>query len=578
MSKNKTDDHNAKEKEVPKVLSMSDKMEQIYQTAIQSAELRHVVTFNIEARNKKVAKLIADQEDYFRHETEEVDVKPLIRKWRGALMKDEIHNLALNHLYVNDPNMNKKDLERNLKLLNDNIDVMGTTDGFKRIEKQIGLNDKILQKSSTVSALKPMRELEPFSGHKVTYSDKKQQQDQVRDTKLAEANELMNKLLEEKKARKQKMKEIRMSKKNNKDKREASRLKRLEDEEEKKKKENEEKRKEIEDRIKNIENERQRSIQEMIENTKKIEKPKFRSIQNNYKEKVLMPNLDQKKKALASIRDLHRPISLEEINEHKKRIDEIIEKRRKEHEAEQKPFDYDYKKFETNWINSVKEQDLHQKEEQEKKEGEKKELYDKMRSYGDMVKEMHWPSVSKKKQLEMELLKQSLKHPIKKGLNGSGLSSQHLSNRRSTDNLLGANRAGFQSDIEEEHSTTIKRRKIIWKDNPMVPKPHAKKEANVIDWLQERRRQREEDRADGRETHSSPIRNWNKDIEEQHLNQQEKYDYIKERTKQLEEDARRKEEMITLAKAGTIEDRDKINDMIFESIKAKLGILEDFNS
>ena len=70
----------------------------------------------------------------------------------------------------------------------------------------------------------------------------------------------------------------------------------------------------------------------------------------------------------------------------------------------------------------------------------------------------------------------------------------------------------------------------------------------------------------------------NKEIEQSELTQQEKYDYIKEKTKQLEAEALRKEQMITIAKSGTIEDRDQVNDMIFESIKAKLSILEDFNS
>lgn len=579
MSKNKTEPKAEQKKEPePVKLTTTEKLQKIYETAIANNELRIIVTHNIETRNSKVAKLIADKEGYFDHETEEVDVKPLIRKWRGTFMKDEIQNFALNHIYVNDPTVNKRDVQKNLKILNDNIDVMGTTDGFQKIEKQIGLNDKLLQKSSTLSALRPMKDVEPFSGLKVTYNDKKKQQDQEWGNKISDAKELMHRLIEEKKQRKQRMKEIKEKRKNNKNKAEEERLKALQEEEERKKKENEDKRKSTEEYIKRIEQEREKSKQQMIENTKKIERPKFKDIQEKYHEKVLMPTLEQKKKALASIRDLHKPIRLDEIQEHKRRIDEIVEKRIKEREAERQPFNYDYKKFETNWINSVKEQDTAMKEIQEKKEGEKKEMYDKMKSYGDMVKEMHWPNVSKKKQLEMQLLKQSLKHPIRNHLNGSTLSSHNLSQRRSAENLHGLIRGGMQSDKEEEHSTTIKRRKIIWKENPMVPKPAPKKEAQVIDWLQERRKKRQEDFADGRETHSSPLRNWNKDIEEQHLNQQEKYAYIKERTKQLEEDARRKEEMITLAKAGTIEDRDKINDMIFESIKAKLNILEDFNS
>lgn len=74
------------------------------------------------------------------------------------------------------------------------------------------------------------------------------------------------------------------------------------------------------------------------------------------------------------------------------------------------------------------------------------------------------------------------------------------------------------------------------------------------------------------------FKTWNKDIEANQLNQQEKYDYIRAKAQQLEEDAKRKEKIITVGKSGTIEDRDKVNNMIFESIKAKLSIIDQFHS
>jgi hypothetical protein len=578
MSQNKVEQKSEEEISSPKLSQIELKMKEIYLKAIPDKELRGVVTHNILARTEKVVSRIAGDEEFFPRSTEEVDLKPLIRKWRGMFMKDEIKNYALNHLYVTDTSMGKKDLERNLKILNDNIDVMGTTDGFQKIERQIGLDNKLLQKSSTVSALKPMKELEPFCGKKETYFDKRSHLNEEQEKHLANANHLMDKIKEEKKHRKERMKEIRKKRREAKDKREQSKFKRMEEEEEKKRVEAEQKEKEVQDKINKIHEERKKKIDEMNENTKKIERPRYREIQKDYNKKVLMPILDQKKKMLASIRDLHKPIRLDEINEHKRRIDEVIEQKKREWEENAPKDDFSYKKLQTNWIKAIKERDIEQKEEEERKNGEKKELYDKMRSYGEMVKEMHWPNVSQKKQLEMQLLKESLKHPIKNRLNGSTLSSKHGNNRRSAESLLGLAKSGVQSDIEDAHSNTIKRRKIIWKENPMVPKPPQKKEAQVIDWLQERRKRRMEDIVEGRDIKSSPIRNWQKDIEEYQLTQQEKYEYIRERTKQLEEDAKRKEEMITFAKAGTIEDRDKINDMIFESIKAKLNILEEFNS
>ena len=42
--------------------------------------------------------------------------------------------------------------------------------------------------------------------------------------------------------------------------------------------------------------------------------------------------------------------------------------------------------------------------------------------------------------------------------------------------------------------------------------------------------------------------------------------------------ALRKEQMLKVKHGGTIKDTDQVNDMIFESIKAKLSILEEINS
>jgi hypothetical protein len=516
---------------------------------------------------------------------EEKDLKPLVRKWRGEFMKDEIKNFAKNHLYVTDTTMGKKDLDRNLKILDNNIDAMGTTNGFQEVERQLGLNDKLFQKNSKISALKPMKDLDPFTAKRVTYDDKKKRYEEDWDKHLNDANELLTKLKADKTKRKEEKREKNKIRKQNKVKSDEAKTKKQEEEEEKKKNEEAEKIKELEAKIVAIKEERKKKIDIMNENTKKIERPKYATIQHNYSEKVLMPALDKKKKALASIRDLHKPIRLDEIKEYKGKMDEIVEQKSKKLYLERTEFyenhknNYRYKEFESNFITQVKEQDIQAKEEAEKREMEKRELNEKMKSYGDMVKEMYVPTVSKKKQLEMQLLKESMKHPIRQRLNGSQLGSKHLHSRRSAESLLGMAKPGnILSDNDDDKSQTIKRRKLIWKENPMVPKPKAKPEAKVIDWLQNRRIKREEDKQDGVETHNSPVRNWKKEMDQNNYTQQEKYDMIKEKTKQLEFEAKRKEEMITIAKAGTIEDRDQVNDMIFESIKAKLSILEDFNS
>jgi hypothetical protein len=265
----------------------------------------------------------------------------------------------------------------------------------------------------------------------------------------------MEKIREEKKKRKEEIKKIRTKRKLNKNKNEEKRLKKLEEEEEIKRIELEQKHKEVEEKIKMIEEERKRKIEVMNENTRKIEAPRYKEIEKSYETNVLMPTLEQKKKTLASIRDLHKPIRMNYIMEHKKKIDKIIEKKRVEHDENMPKDDFTYKKYETNWIQKVKDQVVIAKEEKEKKDTEKREVYEKMRTYGDMVKEMHWPAVSKKKQLEMKLLMQSSNHPH---LNKSDLGSRRGGNRRSLESLSNYPK----TDKEDEHSitnTTTKRKK-----------------------------------------------------------------------------------------------------------------------
>lgn len=137
--------------------------------------------------------------------------------------------------------------------------------------------------------------------------------------------------------------------------------------------------------------------------------------------------------------------------------------------------------------------------------------------------------------------------------------------------------------IEESEHGSVKRKKIIWKKfvNPMIPTPQLAKSTEVTDWLKNRRMVREKDgvgEKDGEHGVVTKHEEWEKELSKNKLSQQERYDYIKERAQQLEENAKRKEQILSVTKKGSVEDNDQVNDMIFESIKAKLSILEEFNT
>jgi hypothetical protein len=61
-----------------------------------------------------------------------------------------------------------------------------------------------------------------------------------------------------------------------------------------------------------------------LENTKKIpKKPYFKKIQEKF-EVSLMPELENRKNVLATMRSFNKPINRIEIEEHRKKIDDIV--------------------------------------------------------------------------------------------------------------------------------------------------------------------------------------------------------------------------------------------------------------
>jgi len=152
-----------------------------------------------------------------------------------------------------------------------------------------------------------------------------------------------------------------------------------------------------------------------------------------------------------------------------------------------------------------------------------------------MVKDNFKPKISKKKQLEMELIKEKLKNPGRKRYLNSA--------RKSIPNDVVST---GENGAETEPDAKSKWKKIVWKDNPMRPKTPKKKEFQKINYLQELKetiRGKDEMGNLLEDDKLSLQKTWKKDIKED-LSQQEKYEIIKDRAKQLEEVALRKEKML----------------------------------
>lgn len=92
------------------------------------------------------------------------------------------------------------------------------------------------------------------------------------------------------------------------------------------------------------------------------------------------------------------------------------------------------------------------------------------------------------------------------------------------------------------------------------------------DYLLEHRLKNEANKQD-----ISRIDKWQSEIARANMNEQEKIDYIKLKSSQLEEEMNRKEKMMKVSQAATLDDAKTINSFLIDSIKTKLNLLNDMS-
>lgn len=179
-----------------------------------------------------------------------------------------------------------------------------------------------------------------------------------------------------------------------------------------------------------------------------------------------------------------------------------------------------------------------------------------MLSYDKKIKESEFaPVKSAKKAKELQTLRQSLDPEFKK-------------KRREMD------REAAQTDRESELKK--KNRKMIWhqkKKKPETPIPIEPPKDYLKEIIQDRRDRGYEPK--------NQVHNWEKDLRSSNLTKEQKYQLVQHKARELEIQAKKKEEMKNTANFG-MEDQEKLaeeaNDLYFESIQAKLGILNDYQT
>ena len=288
-------------------------------------------------------------------------------------------------------------------------------------------------------------------------------------------------------------------------------------------------------------------------------------LEEEYNQNVLMPELEKKKNELREKRDFYKPIDRREIDEFQKKYEENFKRKLQEKRVQREQWyneigqdKYDANKFKTKVYEKVMQEEKGSEELRNKKAEDIKKKAEKMNNYARIVKEMHWPEVSEKKRKEAE--------NIKKLLSKRNQRKSAPPNKRN--NLNRANESGFDSDSHANY------KRPNWKKfhNPMIPKPKLKPEGVTVDYLQEIRLKREENNNKSKNTTAM---DWDA-IKDQNIDDKTKIELLKARTKLIEENAQRKEQMNKL-NGNTVEDNVDINDMLIDAIEMKLSILDQID-
>lgn len=255
----------------------------------------------------------------------------------------------------------------------------------------------------------------------------------------------------------------------------------------------------------------------------------------------------QEQEVLAKKHLEYQPIRREELLEHARKHDELVREmqRRKEAERHNQLLDSQINALPkaSAFTHSVLEQERKAKEESEQAAETKKRLKEKKQRYALLVKEMFAPTVDPLKKKEMEMIKEKL-------------AVGHLPKVSTSRSLP---------------SEPVQFRPPKFKENPLVPKPPPKREAKIVDYLLEKRQNREKT-----SFQTSGYLDLDLSVDPE-IDEDRKAQLLIERTEKLEKEAKRRE--LLLSKASPTNEEalaahENLNDALITSIKAKLSLLK----
>lgn len=531
-------------------------LNKVYSDIDLSDYVKNVCIDIVEKKNQFYKTKIDKEDNFYPAEKGEQDHKALIRKWNAQITSGQLLNKLVK---PNDTVKTKQMIKTNLDLLKNNPDNFRLSNGFKGLENTLG-SDKIdlLTKDKRIQdeQVKTYRERTPV------YTERKKLTDAVNTEKLRKSQMLVEKVSKTQRDIEQnKLKKLEMLKKREEleKKKEEELAQKLQEEKEeilqKRKDELEKRKREKKNSISNYSTQDEKMLQYLKQ------KPRYKKMEEDFTENIESEGLLKKKRILASLRDLHQPLNMREIEEEQEKYVDIIRQNneRKKQELIEKLKEhqekYDYQKFHGKYMEKLIEDEYLHKEQQFEQEERKRNYRENMRDYDEIIKKKYQPVVSHKKAEEIEKIKEELTMNPRDKI------------RRSSPVI--------HSDKEELRQIARKRKKIFeWKNSLKPPTPAPKKEFERKNFLRDFQQELQEE---FERTGKKPIpihRNWEQDLRTQSLSSIEKFKLVKEKANILEKTAKQKQRYLAIKGDSTAQDTEQINDMIFDSLNAKLSLLK----
>ncbi|OMJ88993.1 hypothetical protein SteCoe_8908 [Stentor coeruleus] len=275
--------------------------------------------------------------------------------------------------------------------------------------------------------------------------------------------------------------------------------------------------------------------------------PLYKKIETDFIQNIMIPELEKRKSELRKKRELFKPITKDQIKEHAKNVEMIlsmISERKKQSQFSEETRSYSKSKI----LKQVLAKDKEKERSELEKKFMKKHLKEKKKQYSELVKEVFPPTLDLFKKKEMELIKARMNHPV----------TVKCKTPNSDDDGMVMNK-----------SVSFNPRKF--KKNNMIPDKTPKRLPVIKDYILEMREERK------RSLSNRNIKiDWDSDFV-QDLSVDENRRKLQRRAEILDREARKAELKIDYTNPTNTKNlkvSEKANELIVDSIRAKLAILE----